>query len=178
LVRQTDGDLVNRYVETLITKLRAGEITDALLWDVEDALRMARRRNYRASCPELNDHGVTKAEAKQLHRAVYLASRSYLDLSARLPLLLICVRDGDRRVVPEVEGEMARLAMSIRHAGGALYQALSALTDVGVGVFPSTVTSIGVDSYKENMDAAIAYLGKRGLLGPSVRAAQRKREGR
>jgi hypothetical protein len=166
---------MKRYVQQLMAKLRGGEITDALLWDVEEALRMARMRGYQALAPELNEQGITEAERKRLRQAAYAASRSYLAPAARLPLLLICVRDGDRRVIPEIEGEIARLAMTVRQVGASLYQALIALHDAGIDIYPASVTSMGIDSYDDNMNAATKYLGKRGLLGRTLQAIHKKR---
>jgi hypothetical protein len=168
---------MKRYVEKLIAAVKAERFSASLLADIEDALRLVRMRNYRALAPKLSQQGVTKAEARRLREAVYEASRSFLR-APRLALLLNCLRNGDRRVRAEVEREMARLAVAISEQGAALWQALIALADTGVDVFPPDWTGGGIDSYDDNMAAAMSYLGRRGLLGDHVRRFHRRRKAR
>jgi hypothetical protein len=168
---------MRRYVEKLIAAVKAERFSPALLTDIEDALRIVRIRNYRALAPKLNQEGVTKAEARRLRQAVYVASRSFLR-APRLELLLICLRDGDRRVRAEVDGELARLAVSITEQGATLFQTLVALSDAGGVVFPRDWTGGSIDSYDDNMAAALAYLSKRGLLGEYIRRFNQRQKRR
>jgi hypothetical protein len=168
---------MRRYVEKLIAAIKEEQFSPSLLTDVEDALRLVRIRNYRALSPKLNQQGVRKAEARRLREAVYTASRSFLR-APRLELLLICLRDGDRRVRAEVEGELARLAVSISEQGATLFQALVALSEAGILVFPRNWTGGSIDSYDDNMAAALAYLSNRGLLGEYIRRFNQRQKAR
>jgi hypothetical protein len=162
-----------KYVERLIRDLQ-DDTRRVDLVDVEDALRLARMRNYSALSAKLNEEGVTKAESRRLRNAVFEASRSNFDPGRRYALLLICMRDGDRRVREEVEAEAARLLITIREAGDALYGALIALQDSVAEVFPSSVTGTAIDEYDTNVRAAWTYLGRRGLFGRRIQNFYRR----
>jgi hypothetical protein len=159
-----------RYVEELIARLETDDLDELCLLDISEALRMARTKNFVTVSDRLNDEGITEDEAKLLRSAVFEASRNKFRPQQRFELLLMCLRDGDIRVLEEVEFEAARLAVLMRESSSALYQTLMAIQSADIDVFPPGTTSFDALNLQENHEVAMTYLSMRGLFGKRNKA--------